>query len=171
MKLHMNQETTVNAPAGDVWHVLAHEFDQIGRWSAGISESMAIVDLPVPEGATVGGRACLTPGFGSDAQEEFTYYDEETMRFGYQATGEIPWSLSHAENNWSVQALDAYTSRVAFRAEVEANLFPGLLLMPMIKLYGGRLGRETLEELKYYVEEGQPHPRKVKAQRKQMQTA
>jgi hypothetical protein len=58
---------------------------------------------------------------------------------------------------------------VEAQAEVEVSLFPGVLLAPLIKLQLGRTGAQTFEELKYFVEHDQVHPRKLKAQQKQVQ--
>ncbi|MCA9922637.1 MAG: hypothetical protein KC421_09700 [Anaerolineales bacterium] len=55
---------------------------------------------------------------------------------------------------------------VTIRGEVELQLFPGLLIAPIMKLQLRRLGKETTEELKYFVENDRPHPRKVKASKK-----
>lgn len=120
-----------------------------------------------PTGAPVGGRACYAPGFGGDAREAFTYYDEETMHFGYQAIGKLPLMLKRAENNWAVRSLGPGKSVAEFRAEIDYDLFPGLFMAPLLKMMGGRMGGQLLKELKYYVEKGQPHPHKVRAQQKQ----
>jgi len=50
------------------------------------------------------------------------------------------------------------------------SLFPGLFLAPLFKLQMGRISTQSLEELKYYVERDQPHPRKLKAQQKHIQS-
>ncbi|HEY6408159.1 MAG TPA: SRPBCC family protein [Ktedonobacteraceae bacterium] len=132
--------------------------------------SKAVTDLPAPEGAEVGGRVCATavPGF-ADVQESFTYYDEQSMRFGYQATEGRPWFLKHAENHWAVRSLGPNTSLVEALADIDVSFFPGGFLAPLLKLQMGRIGAQSLEELKYYVERDQPHPRKLKAQQKQVQ--
>ena len=171
MRLQIREEITVNAPATKVWRVLAHEFESVGMWSSGVTESMAISDMPVLEGARVGGRVCLSDGFGGDVQEAFTYYDEQAMRFGYEAVGDIPIFFKSAGNNWHVQELDPNNSVVEFRADVDLKLFPGFILLLLFPLVRKVWGRRTLEELKYYVEHDQPHPRKVKAQQKQMNVA
>ena len=62
-------------------------------------------------------------------------------------------------------------SVVEIKPEIDVNLFFGLLLMPLIPFANFFLGDRTLEELKYYIEHGQPHPRKLKALQKQMKTA
>ena len=169
MHLQMKQQTTINAPAADVWRVIAHEFAQIGEWASFITDSEAVEDIAPPAGATVGGRA-FSGAFG-DVQEGFTYYDEEAMHFGYTGIGDPPAFIKDSENNWTVRALGSDKSVVESRAEMEFNLFPGLLLMPVIKMQMGRMSPKLLAELKYYVEHGQPHPRKVAAAAKQLKTA
>ena len=170
MHIQLKGHTTINASANKVWHVLAHDFGNIGQWASAIPASRAVTDLPAPAGAEVGGRVCSTavPGFG-DVQEQFMYYDEPSMRFGYQATEGRPWFLKRAENHWVVRSLGPHTSLVETRAEIDVSLFPGLFLAPLFKLQMGRVGVRSLEELKYYVERDQPHPRKLKAQQKHLQ--
>jgi Polyketide cyclase / dehydrase and lipid transport len=167
MYIHLNDRITINASAKKVWRILAHDFGNIGQWASAIPASKAVAELPVPEGAEVGGRVCSTavPGF-SDIQESFMFYDEQSMSFAYQATEGRPWFLKQAENHWAVRSLGPNTSLVETWAETDISLFPGLFLAPLFKLQMGRIGTKSLEELKYYLEHDQPHPRKLKAQQK-----
>ena len=146
MRIQVQDQITVNAPASKVWRVIAHEFDNIGEWSSAIAESKAMMDRPVPEGAMCGGRVCLSPGLGADATEAFTYYDEQAMRFGYEAIGELPWPwlLKRAKNNWRVHSLNPNKSVAGFKGEVEMKLFPGLFLIPFLPLLKKVLGTRTL---------------------------
>lgn len=160
----------IDAPASKAWRILAHEFDNIDKWSSGIDESKPLINLSVPDGATVGGRVCLSDGLGGDVEEAFTYYDEETMRFGYKGLGELPLFMKSAENNWTVHSLKSNKSRVEFRAEVEIATIPALFMTPLMPILKKLLGTRTLEEFKYYVENDQPHPRKLKAQQKQIRS-
>jgi uncharacterized protein YndB with AHSA1/START domain len=170
MHLQLKSRMTISAPAEKVWRVLAHEFDTIGQWTSAIPASQAVSDLLTPTGAQVGGRVCATAVRGfADVQETFTYYDEPSMRFAYQATEGRPWFLKHAENHWAVHSLGPHTSLVEVQAEIDMGLFPGLFLAPLLKLHMGRVGAQSLEELKYYVERDQVHPRKLKARQKHVQ--
>src|SRR5579872_2233421 len=170
MHLQLKNHIMINASAEKVWHVLAHDFDSIGQWASASPTSHAITELPAPEGAKVGGRVCSTAVAGfADVQETFTYYDEASMRFAYQATEGRPWFLKHAENHWSVRSLGPHTSLVETRAEIDVSFFVGLFLAPLLKLQMGRIGVHSLEELKYYVEHDQPHPRKLKTLQQQVQ--
>jgi hypothetical protein len=172
MHMQFRDQITINASASTVWRILAHDFANIGLWASAIPTSKANADAPVPEGAEVGGRVCSTavPGF-RDIEESLTSYHESSMRFVYQATQGRPWFLKHAENHWSVRSLEPHTALVETRAETELRTFPGLFLAPLFRLQIARIGAQTLEELKYYVEHDQPHPRKLKALHKQRQKA
>jgi len=167
MHIYLHDHIVINASANKVWYVLAHDFANIGQWASAIPASKANPNLTAPEGAEVGGRVCSTsvPGF-RDIGESFTSYDEQSMHFAYQATEGRPWFLKHAENHWSVRSLGPDTSQVETRAETDVSFFPGFLLAPLFKFQMGRIGTQSLEELKYYIEHDQPHPRKLKVQQK-----
>ncbi len=129
MHLQLKGHMMINASAEKVWRVLAHDFDTIGQWASAIPVSQAMADLPAPAGAQVGGRVCSTAVAGFAAvQETFTYYDEPSMRFAYQATEGRPWFLKHAENHWMVRSLGLHTSLVETRAELDVRLFPAWFL-------------------------------------------
>jgi hypothetical protein len=170
MHIHFKDHIVINAPATKVWRVLAHEFDAIGHWASAIPASQGLSHIPAPPGAEVGARVCATavPGFGQ-IRETLTSYDEDAMRFAYEATEGRPWFIRHAENHWVVRSLGPSTSEVEAQAEVEVSLFPGVLLAPLMKLQLSRTGAQTFEELQYFVERDQVHPRKLQAQHKQGQ--
>ena len=171
MKFQVKEQMKINAPASEVWHILAHEFDKVSEWSSGLTASEPSRDIPIPEGALVGGRLCYSDGIGGDVEEAFTYYDEAGMRFGYEAVGDIPAFFKQAENNWQVRELNGNQSIVSFLAHGEMTFFPGIFLLLFFPIVKKVWGTQTLEELKYYVENGRPHPRKIKAQQKQIKTA
>jgi hypothetical protein len=170
MHIHFKDRIVIHAPATKVWRVLAHEFDAIGHWASAIPVSRGLPEVPAPPGAPVGARVCATavPGFG-EIRETFTSYDEDAMRFAYEATEGRPWFIKRAENHWRVRSLTPSTSEVEAQAEVEVSLFPGVFLAPLMKLQLGRTGVQTFEELKYYLEHDQVHPRNMKALRRQVQ--
>lgn len=135
MKFDFPATVVIEAPAERVWHVIAHEFADIGQWATAV-------------------------------QERFTYFDEEGMRFGYMAVAGLPRFIRHAENNWSVQPLSTKRAQVEIRGELELSDRWAWLMAPILKWQLSRTGKFTIEELKYYIEEGKPHPRKVRAQQR-----
>jgi len=168
MHMQIKAQITINTNAEKVWRILAHEFEHIDQWAAIINQSSAITNIPAPKEAKISGRICLAQGFG-EVQEIFTHYDEQAMRFTYQATKGLPSFFTHVENNWTVHALGPNQSMAESRAEMDLKFFPGLFIAPIFKLIMSRAGNKFTEELKYYVENDQAHPRKLKTLQKQTQ--
>ena len=164
MKFEINNELIVEASAEDVWHIVAHRFDEIGVWATAIPASSANADTPRLEDAPMGGRVCETTLAGvPDVFETFTYYDEANMKYGYEATDGLPFFVKTAENNWHVQPIGPNKTIIKTWAVLTFNTFLGLLFGPFFKWQINRIGGQTMAELKYYIEQGVPHPRKVKA--------
>lgn len=161
MQIHFAEQITIDAPATKVWRILAHEFDQVGRWASAIPVSHAAADQPAPAGALVGGRVCATvvPGFQA-VHEHFTFYDEAGMRFSYAAADGRPAFVAQAINSWSVQTMTSERCAVQARAVLKISALPGVLLAPFLRYQLRRISARSFEELKYYAEHDQPHPRK-----------
>jgi len=166
MHIQMKDKITINATADRAWEILAHQFGSIGEWASIITESKAVVDEGEADFNSVTGRVCTAKGFG-DTVEELTHYDEESKCFTYKAIEGLPFFIKSAENNWSVHALSEEITEVRSRAEIEISFFPGFFLAPVFKYVMARKGKEMFEELKFYLEQGQPHPRKLKQSRNQ----
>ena len=63
--MHIVVSETIARPASEVWHTLAHEFDQISDWYAPIVKSYQLPDVePIP-GAAQNGRICEISADGS----------------------------------------------------------------------------------------------------------
>jgi len=161
MKIEMKGDITVNASASKVWKILARDFGDIGQWASIIINSKAITDNEGSGDGKLTGRVCSAQGFG-DTVEELTHFDEDAMRFTYKAIKGLPFFIKSAKNNWSVHSLSENETMVKSCAEIAMPFFPGIILAPIFKFMMGGKGKEMFEELKFYVEQGQPHPRKEK---------
>lgn len=161
------RKITINAPADRVWKVVAHAFADVGLWASGIAHSVVNEAAAIPEGASVGGRVCNVPGFG-EILESFTAYDEAGKTFTFEATGG-PFIVRSAQSTWLVRALGANTTQVSFQSDLKLLPGIGLIMAIPMRMQLSRLLQNVVEELKYYVETGEIHPRKLKiaAQAKQ----
>lgn len=151
MLLKMEQQFDIKAPARTIWRVLAHEYQHMDRWCSLVKSCLSVTDGAVSNGHDVSGRIC------DQVQENFVYYDDRAMCFGYQAQ-HPPLLMRKAANSWRVQAIDDNRSRVFVAPEIDAHPVLALLIRPLIKL----MGQRVIEELIYYLEQGKPHPRKLK---------
>ena len=158
--MRIAKSITINAPADQVWKVVAHEFAQIGEWASAVAESEVNTNAIVPEGATVGGRVCQVPGFG-EVHENFTAYDEAGKTYSFKING-LPFFVTSAHNSWVVKAIDASTTEVSFQGEVKMMPVIGSVMRIPLRMQLSTRLQNAVEELKYYVETGEVHPRKQK---------
>ena len=154
LDIHLEKE--INAPAEEVWGVLAHQFAEMDKWSATVDTARVLEDSEVPVGFDVAPDAPI-PGRSTTAalgeiHEIFTMYSEENMEYTFRAA-ELPFLLSYAHNTHRVTALDNGKSLVTFELRLElAGVFKALT--PILKgrfesTFGG-----VQEELKVYMETG-----------------
>ena len=163
----ISKQIIIDAPATEVWRVVAHDFHKADQWASSVNHSTRREAGPTPEGCPLdtAGRACDT-SIGA-IKEEIVHYNETQKSFGYQAKGEkMPFFVKNLVNNWRVTAQDTNRARVDMKLNVKLMPVIGTIMGPMMKLQMGKLLGEAVEELKFFVEQGKPHPRKVAAMQK-----
>ena len=163
MTRELSDEIEINAPADEVWKILGERYSEIGKWATVIKKSEAMPHVATPEGADAGGRSCtpLMP-FVSHVNEELTRFIPEERTFNYKATAGLPGFITNAENTWSVHPEGKDRCRVKSTGRLTLKPFPGKLIYPFFKWQLDRAGAQLFEELKFYAENGKPHPRKLK---------
>lgn len=92
------QRTVVDAPADQVWEVLARRFGDISAWASAVSESASV---PSPTGEPVGAGRTVRTSFG-ELRETLVRYDERGRSLGYRAEG-LPFPVAGSTNDWSVR--------------------------------------------------------------------
>ncbi len=157
--MQFQKSTIIQAPVEKVWAVVAHDFDKVGEWSSAVADSGPNLDAQVPDGATVGGRVCATPGFG-DLTETFTQYSEADTEFTFEATG-LPSFVTLAQNHVTVRPAGAGRSEVTLDITMETNAI-GKVMGPMFAIKLKQTLTTYLEELTNYVERGEVSKKKAK---------
>ena len=154
-------QITINAPVGKVWQVLAEDFAAIGKWSSG-------VDYSEGSGAGINGskhteRACKISAVGfSDTKERILQYDKNrTLR--YSLYHGLPGFVISAENTWTLEEINSNTTRIVGQTEMHVKGVMGFLFRGMMRNNLNRVLAEMAEEVKHYIENGTPHPHKLKA--------
>jgi len=162
MKFQMQKSIDINAPADKVWATVTGEFGDVAKWSSGLAASHVVVDAQSGEAT---GRVCEPyPGslFGTDTVEEIlTELDHSVRCLTYRAT-KLPKGFRNAQNRWCIVETSHNSCRLEISPTAEMNLLFGLLFKAAV----GKIVNEALEELKYYLETGQLHPRKLMADAK-----
>jgi len=160
--MKFSKQITVNAPAEKVWDVLGRDFANIGVWSTTVSHSVANDKLACVNNSPVGGRYCET-SFGK-ISEEFTAYDDDKKTFSFKGVFDSMMFKS-VINTSGLRSIDENTTEVSFGPNVQLS-FIGTLMSPMIRMMLGRAVDTILDDLKYYVENGKPSPRKLASQKR-----
>jgi hypothetical protein len=151
---------SVDAPAAAVWEVVAHQFDRVGDWATAIPSSNPAPGPALAAEAPVAGRECHTGiRMVPEITERIVAYDEAGRTLTYRAEN-LPGFLAAAHNQWRVTAVDEHHSTVSLKATVHMRGILGRLFYPAFRLQIARTSPRFLNDLKYYVEYGQPSPSK-----------
>ena len=160
------RKARIEKPANEVWKVLGQDFENAHLWMALVPNTHSKdYGVKVNE-APVCGRVCefTDKPNGFYADELITEYSDEKMEMTVEVTPQnAPSILPMLKNTLKlkVNVINNYSSEVVW--ESEPKLKPiGNLMYPFVKMGLGKAFSEVLEELKYFVETGKPHPRKVK---------
>jgi len=148
----------INVTADTLWEKTAEDFGGIDKWIASVAD---VTLHPTDTGDSLGTeRVCVSP-FG-ETHETMVVYDEANRTFAYEIEG-LPPIIAHGVNNWTITPEGDASSSIEMRLEVEfADMADDEMKTQFEEQIGGLLG-QAVEELKHYVETGQPHPRKLEA--------
>lgn len=161
--MKFSKQITINASADKVWDVAGRDFANIGIWATAVSHSEANDKLASVNGSAVGGRLCKT-AFGT-ASEEFTAYDDANKTYSFKGVFDSKM-FNNVTSSMAVTSIDANTTKVEIIPALELTFF-GVLMYPMIRMKISKVTDEVLDDLKYYVENDKPSPRKIASQQKQ----
>jgi len=154
-------QIVINAPLEAVWHVLVERFEHIAEWASGVPGS-SVADVAGADGAPVGGRVCESSWRGfDDVTETIVEFGEDPYFFTYVASGTPAW-MGVAGNTWHVEAVDEDTTLVYFEPSIEPAGRVGRVVVPLFIQFAGQMANDTLDDLKVFVETGQPSERKRK---------
>lgn len=161
-------EIHLRSPIEKVWQVLAVDFDQIDQWSSGVKRSVAQGEAL--NGSKVGGRHCNLSAVGFTVMdEEILIFDRKNHTLSYRLYNGLPGFVTNAVNTWRLFEASGGT-HLTVRTDMHTKGLMGCLLRPMMKGNLNSALQSMSEELKYYVDTGEPHPKKKKALQKLRQS-
>lgn len=154
----IERSIVVGAPIDEAWEVIGERFAEVDSWASAVPSSS-----PTYADGELIGRTCdTTLGSVSESIQEF---DAENHTVSYSAeAAEMPFFVRGLTNRWTLTAEGPNATRVDMR--FEADLWPGfnLAMWPFMRGQFTDLLDSALEEYQYYLEAGEPHPRKLEAQ-------
>lgn len=159
--MELVQEIIINKPIAACWEVLGNQYTEIYKWASPVHHAEGD-KKPKLNGAACDIRGCTVEGMG-DITEKLIAFDPSTYYLAYEVNSGLPNMMKAAQNSWKLTAIDATHTKVNMKGAIVPKGIMGKLMKPLIKLQFDRMTKHLMEEFKYYVETGEPHPRKVKA--------
>ena len=132
---------------------------EIYKWASVVHHAEGDGKMGI-NGANGAIRGCTVEGMG-DIEEKLTDFDPENHYLAYTVTRGLPGIMKEAKNRWRLTSIGINKIRL----NMHGTIIPrGLtnLMKSMIKIQFGNMTKKIVEEFKYYVEKGVPHPRKLK---------
>jgi|TARA_B110000503_G_C7120136_1_gene402116 hypothetical protein len=161
---------TIDSAGDKVWDVFAHDFNNAYKWMASIPNSFGKDNGKKYPDSSSAGRVCelgSNPN-GMQAKESFLAYSEEnktcTVLIEFLNT---PFGFPLVQNVAEFSLVEQGENQSVVTFSVISTLKPlAFMIYPVVKFGFGYAVKQIVEELKFYVENGIPHPRKVKATNK-----
>ena len=165
------KKMTVSASKDKIWEVFAHDFNNAFNWMASVPKSYHQSNGELFSGAKTDGRVCelTTNSQGMKASEKFLAYDEAkqtaTVKIDFVDTPTM-FPVRYNMLEFSMNTIsEGQTEMIwTFRSRIKPLAY---IIYPLVRYQFSTFVFEIMEELKHYVENGTPHPRKVKALEKQ----
>ena len=156
----IEKDVTIHKSVDEVWEVLGNQFGEIDKWSSLISKSEVSGEATIP-GLPYSIRTTDTAK--GVTQQQMKSFDPEKHTLSYAAIKGTPFFIKNAVATWSAKKVVDSSTNLNLHFEVELAGIMGAILGPVAKKKLGKLGDELMDDLKYYVENGKPHARKLAA--------
>lgn len=156
--MEFKRKIIIDKPVDEVWQVLGHQFGDAYQWASGINHSKGFGE-PKIEAAHCNNRACeLASG---KIKEVIRKFDPDHYLLEYEVIEGFPSFVESGVNNWKLTALGGQT-RVDMHLVIKTKGFLGRVMGPLMKMQMNGLTQFVLVDLKHFVEEGKPSPKKQK---------
>ena len=157
----INRDIVINASIEKVWQVVGHEYADAYKWSSSLKHSEAL-DTVSLNGSSCTERGCDIDGFGQITEKVLAYSNDEHL-LSYEVADGLPKFVIKAENTWKLSTSVEGITTIELRMKLQTKGFMGWLMGGIMKRKTEKLIDRSLEELKYYIENGKVHPRTLKA--------
>jgi hypothetical protein len=158
--IHVKKELVINEDINAVWEVMGTQYTQVHLWSTNFKDSKA-GGTPKLQGMDYLHR--ITQTSRGETIQELDAFDSGNYTLTYHISKGLPEIAKSAIGIWSLALVESSKTKVILEFEMETNGFKGRMLSSIIKLKLGKSAMEIAEELKFYVENGEPHPRKIES--------
>ncbi|WP_350289286.1 SRPBCC family protein [uncultured Croceitalea sp.] len=153
------KEIIINKPIEAIWEVLGNQFGDAYKWASGLNHSKAF-SPPVIKGAPSNNRSCELPS--GKIKEVIRKFDPDNYVLEYEVIEGFPFFVASAVNNWQLTTISSDKTKVDMHLIVKTKGLIGSIMNPMMKMQLKKQIVHIPNDLKYYVETGNPSQNKAK---------
>nr|WP_298928289.1 SRPBCC family protein [uncultured Allomuricauda sp.] len=157
--MEFKKEIIINKPIEAIWEVLGNQFGDAYKWASGLNHSKAF-SPPVIKGAPSNNRSCELPS--GKIKEVIRKFDPGNYVLEYEVIEGFPFFVDTAINNWQLTAISPERTKVDMHLIVKTKGLVGSIMNPMMKMQLKKQIAHIPNDLKYYVETGNPSQNKAK---------
>ena len=161
--VHVKKELVINKDIKAVWQVMGVQYTEVHLWSTNFKDSKAGGN---PKLLGLDYLHRITQTDRGETIQELDNFDSDNYTLTYHISKGAPEIAKTAVGIWSLVSIEPNKTKVILEFRMETNGFKGLMLSSIIKFKLGKSAMGIAEELKFYVENGEPHPRKIESQLK-----
>ncbi len=159
--INATYQIEINAPIDKVWNALAVDYGGIGKWASGVNH---VVEHS-GEGISAKRFCSISASGFNDTRERVIRFEPDNHYFEYELYEGLPGFVNYSINKDRLEAKGSKTIWIS-ENEMRVGGFMGLTMKWMMRKQLTKVLENKAEELKHYIETGQPHPRKVEIQQK-----
>ena len=160
----ITKQIILNTTIEKAWKILGPEFADAHKWASSIKHSQAN-DTKSFNGSTCSERGCDVSGIGN-IKEKITEYSDTEHVLSYDVYEGMPSMVRHMNNYWKLTDLGNGSVKLEMKMTMKIGGMMGAMMKGMMKKKMSKTADQIMEEFKYYTENGAPHPRVVKANKK-----
>jgi len=157
--MEFKKEVIINKPIEAVWEILGNQFGDAYKWASGLNHSKAF-SPPVIDGAPSNKRACELPS--GKIKEIIKKFDHRNYILEYEVIEGFPFFVDTAINNWQLTQVSLEITKVDMHLVVKTKGLVGSIMNPMMKMQLKKQLTHIPNDLKHFVETGNPSQNKAK---------
>ncbi len=156
--MDFKKEIIIKKTPQEVWEILGDQYGSAHQWAGGLYHSEGYNAAKI-ESAPFHNRACDTSQ--GKIKEAIEVFDSQNYTLVYRVIEGFPFFVKLGRNHWQLIPEGKHT-KVKMHLKIQTQGIIGAMMQPMMKLQMNSITRNILDDLKHYVETGQPSPRKAK---------
>ena len=161
-ELNFEEEVLINKGIDESWEVLGNQFTEAHLWSTNFKSSKP-GGKPKLNGLDYLHRETMTEK-GENFQE-LDEFDPDNYKLSYHVSKGVPGIAKSALGDWSLSKVSNKQTRLNVHFILETKGLLGFVMSPIISSKISKASTEITEELKYYLENGKPHFRKLESKK------